>query len=139
MSPSSMSGSASALTALLAPSPGSNYVIEETKALLAQSAQLNDLTRRQLDKILLAASQYPGTIPGVVNRRIEQEAKQSAVLDSFEFCMLKGVGEKCLKPITANEIDNIAPLVARYSRTEEHLGSFQASRTGPQAGLDRTS
>ena len=85
---------------------GSTYVIEETKALLAQSAQLDDLTRRQLDKILLAASQYPGTIPGVVNRRIEQEAKQSAILDSFEFCMERR-GEKCLKPITANEIDNI--------------------------------
>ena len=107
---------------------GSNYVIEETKALLEQSAQLDDLTRRQLDKILLAASQYPGTIPDVVNRRIEQEAKQSAVLDSFEFCAER-VGEKCLKPITANEIDNTLRS-SRDLRERKHIWEV-SKQVGP--------
>ena len=107
---------------------GSNYVIEETKALLAQSAQFNDLTRRQLDKILLAASQYPGTIPDVVNRRIEQEAKQSAVLDSFQFCAERR-GEKCLKPITANEIDNTLRS-SRDIRERKHIWEV-SKQVGP--------
>ena len=107
---------------------GSNYVIEETKALLAQSAQIDDLTRRQLDKILLAASQYPGTIPGVVNQRIEQEAKQSAVLDSFEFCAERR-GEKCLKPITANEIDNTLRS-SRDIRERQHVWEV-SKQVGP--------
>ena len=83
---------------------GSNYVIEETKALLDRKAELDDLTRRQLEKILLAAAQYPGTIPDVVNARIEQEAKQSAVLDTFTYCADKR-GEDCRKKVTPNEID----------------------------------
>ena len=107
---------------------GSSYVIEETKALLAQSAQLNDLTRRQLDKILLAASQYPGTIPDVVNRRIEQEAKQSAVLDSFPFCAERR-GEKCLKPVTANEIDNTLRS-SRDLRERKHIWEV-SKQVGP--------
>ena len=85
---------------------GSQYVIEETKALLADKARLDDLTERQLEKVLLAAAQYPGTIPEVVNARIEQEAKQSAVLDSFTYCVEKR-GEDCRKKITPNEIDNL--------------------------------
>ncbi len=84
---------------------GSNYVIEETKALLDRKAELDDLTSRQLEKILLSAAQYPGTIPDVVNRRIEQEAKQSAVLDTFTYCVDKR-GEDCRKTVTPNEIDN---------------------------------
>ena len=84
---------------------GSNYVIEETKALLAREADVDDLTQRQLEKILLAAAQYPGTIPDVVNARIELEAKQSAVLDSFVYCAEQG-GEDCRKKVTPNEIDN---------------------------------
>ena len=83
---------------------GSNYVIDETKALLDRKAELDDLTARQLEKILLSAAQYPGTIPDVVNARIEQEAKQSAVLDTFTYCADKR-GEDCRKKVTPNEID----------------------------------
>ena len=85
---------------------GSNYVIEETKALLAREADVDDLTQRQLEKILLAAAQYPGTIPDVVNARIELEAKQSAVLDSFVYCAEQR-GEDCRKKVTPNEIDKV--------------------------------
>lgn len=84
---------------------GSNYVIDETKALLDNKAELGDLTTRQLEKILLSAAQYPGTIPDVVNARIEQEAKQSAVLDTFSYCADQR-GDDCRKTLTPNEIDN---------------------------------
>ena len=84
---------------------GSNYVIEETKALLDRKTELDDLTARQLEKILLSAAQYPGTIPDVVNARIEQEAKQSAVLDTFIYCADQR-GDECRKKVTPNEIDN---------------------------------
>ena len=84
---------------------GSNYVIEETRALLDRKAELDDIARRQLEKILLSAAQYPGTIPDVVNARIEQEAKQSAILDTFAYCAERR-GEDCRKTVTPNEIDN---------------------------------
>ena len=84
---------------------GSSYVIDRTRKLLARKAEVNDLTRRQLRKVLLAASEYPGTIPDVVSERVEQEAKQSAILDSFEFCYERR-GERCIKTVTPNQIDN---------------------------------
>jgi peptidyl-dipeptidase A len=85
---------------------GSRYVIEHARSLLDQRTQLDDLTVRQLDRVLLSAAEYPGTIPEIVAARVEQEAKQSAILDGFEFCADRR-GEKCVKTITPNEIDNI--------------------------------
>ncbi len=84
---------------------GSNYVVDRTRKLLAQEGEVNDLTRRQLRKVLLAASEYPGTIPDVVSERVEQEARQSSILDSFEFCYERK-GERCIKTVTPNQIDN---------------------------------
>ena len=84
---------------------GSSYVIDRTRKLLAQKGEVNDLTRRQLRKVLLAASEYPGTIPDVVSERVEQEARQSSILDSFEFCYERK-GERCIKTVTPNQIDN---------------------------------
>ena len=99
--------------AAMATFAGNAYVIEKTRGLLEHSDQLDELTRRQLDKILLAASEYPGTVPELVQARVEQEAKQSAILDSFEFCEDRR-GETCQKPVTPNEIDN----VLRESRSD---------------------
>jgi peptidyl-dipeptidase A len=85
---------------------GSSYVIEHARSLLDQRTQLDDLTVRQLDRVLLSAAEFPGTIPEIVAARVEQEAKQSAILDGFEFCLDRR-GDKCVKTITPNEIDNI--------------------------------
>lgn len=84
---------------------GSDYVINETKALLSKRATLTELTERQLEKVLLSAAQYPGTIPDVVDARIEHEAKQSAILDSFTYCAERE--EECRTKVTPNQIDNI--------------------------------
>jgi peptidyl-dipeptidase A len=85
---------------------GSTTVIDKTKALLKEEKQLDELTVRQLRKLLLAAAENPGTIPEVVAKRVELESKQSAILDGYTFC-LQPKGASCAKPITANGIDDI--------------------------------
>jgi peptidyl-dipeptidase A len=91
---------------------GSKLVIERTSAYLAKPSELSDLSLRQLRKLQLAAAENPGTIPEVVSQRIEAEARQSTVLDSYTFCLQPVAGGKCGRPASANEIDQIL----RYSR-----------------------
>ena len=91
---------------------GSKLVIERTGALLAKPSDLSDSSLRQLRKLQLAAAENPGTIPEVVGKRIEAEARQSAVLDSYTFCLNPLAGGKCGRTTSANEIDQIL----RHSR-----------------------
>ena len=86
---------------------GSKLVIARTGAFLAKPGELSDLSLRQLRKLQLAAAENPGTIPEVVSQRIEAEARQSAVLDSYTFCLQPLAGGKCGRPTSANEIDQI--------------------------------
>src|SRR6185437_15115873 len=93
---------------------GSKLIIEKTKALLKNRKQLDELTARQLDKLLLGAAESPGTIPDVVAARVEAEARQSSIMDGYAFCAALptpgSAGRKqgpCPRPITANEIDDI--------------------------------
>ena len=86
---------------------GSKLVIERTGAFLAKPSELSDLSLRQLRKLQLAAAENPGTIPEVVGQRIDAEARQSAVLDSYTFCLQPLAGGKCGHPTSANEIDQI--------------------------------
>jgi peptidyl-dipeptidase A len=86
---------------------GSKLVIERTGAFLAKASELSDLSLRQLRKLQLAAAENPGTIPEVVGQRIDAEARQSAVLDSYTFCLQPLAAGKCARPISANEIDQI--------------------------------
>jgi len=85
---------------------GSPAVITRVKGFLKHKENLSPLDVRQLQKILLAAAEAPGTIPDVVAKRVEAEAKQSSILDSYHFC-LQRKGSECLKPVTANGIDDI--------------------------------
>jgi peptidyl-dipeptidase A len=85
---------------------GSRYVIDSSRRFLDLRDSLDDLKFRQLDKILLNAAESPGTIPDVVQARIEAEARLTAAMDGFVFC-LERRGEQCLKPITPNEIDKV--------------------------------
>jgi len=85
---------------------GSKYVIENARRLLADREALTDLEFRQLDKILLNAAESPGTIPEIVQSRIQAEARLAATLDGFTFC-LEERGGKCVKPVTPNDIDEV--------------------------------
>jgi len=66
---------------------GSKVIITRTKALLARQKDLDDITARQLKKLLLAAAEAPGTIPEIVSQRVEAEARQSAIQDGYTFCL----------------------------------------------------
>jgi peptidyl-dipeptidase A len=90
----------------LAALSGSTMVIDKTRALLKNEKQLDDITVRQLRKLLLSAAENPGTIPEVVARRVELESKQSEILDGYTFC-LQPKGNGCAKPVTANDIDDV--------------------------------
>jgi peptidyl-dipeptidase A len=78
---------------------GNPAIINEAKELLTHRADLNELTLRQLNQVLLNAAEAPMTNPELVAARVEAETKQASMLNSFEF-KLDG------KAITANDIDN---------------------------------
>lgn len=107
---------------------GNVWVIESAKALLAQKNRLDPVTVRRLEKVLLAAAQYPGTVPDIVDARVAAEARQGAVLDSFEFCADRA-GERCRKTVTANEIDNV--LVNSRDEAERRHTWEVSKQTGP--------
>ncbi len=86
---------------------GSPLVVTRSKDLLARRKDLQDLSARQLDKLLLQAAESPGTIPDVVARRVEAETKQSTILDSFAFCLARDAKGGCAKPAIANDLDAI--------------------------------
>ncbi|AOS43365.1 Angiotensin-converting enzyme [Lacunisphaera limnophila] len=79
---------------------GNPALISETKALLLQRHELDDLSVRQLEKLLLLAAEQPMTNPTLTQARIEAETKQASTLNGFEF-QLNG------KPVSVNEIDNL--------------------------------
>jgi peptidyl-dipeptidase A len=88
---------------------GARPVIEKARALLAREKQLTTLTVRRLRKLLLNAAENPGTLPGLVARRLDAEPLQSSVLDGFTFCLQAGTapGGRCLRPATANQLDQL--------------------------------
>jgi peptidyl-dipeptidase A len=72
---------------------GDPTVIQEARELLNHKDQLNDLTVRQLKRVLLNAAENPMTNPVIVTRRIAAETRQAWLLTSNQ---LKFRG----KPIT---------------------------------------
>lgn len=107
---------------------GSRYVIESSRKFLGLKQSLSDLEFRQLDKILLNAAESPGTIPEIVQARVEGEAHASAILDGFSFC-LERKGDKCVKLTNPNEIDD-ALLKSRNLAEREKIWEL-SKQTGP--------
>lgn len=107
---------------------GNPWVIDSVKTLLEDGDRLDDITRRQLQAILLAAAEYPGTIPDVVAARVAEEARQGAILDSFEFCADRS-RDGCREIVTPNEIDEI--LVTSRDEVERRRFWEVAKQTGP--------
>jgi peptidyl-dipeptidase A len=85
---------------------GNAYILDRARELMKQKDQLQPLTVRGLGKVIYGGAHSPGTIPDIINARVEAEAKQSAVLDGFQFCLEKQ-GEKCVKPVTPNQIEDV--------------------------------
>src|SRR5256714_2257992 len=78
---------------------GNPALINEARDLLTHQGELNELTVRELNQLLLNAAEGPMTNPDLVARRVEAETKQTSILNSFEF-KLDG------RPITTNQIDD---------------------------------
>lgn len=113
----------------LAAFQGSRYVIEKAKIFLNVRAALSDIEFRQFDNILLHAAESPGTIPDIVNARIETEARVAAIMDGFAFCAEKR-GGKCAKSVTPNEIDD---LLMRSRNLPERRKMWEVSKqAGPE-------
>lgn len=79
---------------------GDRGIIETCRALLAKRAQLSPLVARELDKILLAAAEGPGTIPEIVKARVAAESRQSSTMDGFTYS-ING------RAVSANDIDDV--------------------------------
>jgi peptidyl-dipeptidase A len=102
---------------------GNPALITEVKELLGHRAELNDLSIRQLERLLLIAAESPMTNPALTTARIEAETAQASTLNSFEF-KLHG------KPITVNEIDN---LLQSSTDLKERLAVWEASKESGKA------
>ena len=113
----------------LAAFEGSSYVIEKCRILLKNKDQLDELSVRQLQKVLLLAAHYPGTIPDVVAERVSSEAKQSAILDGFRFCD-EFRGDSCVKVTTPNNIEEVLSTLVDLA---ERKHAWEVSKqTGPR-------
>jgi len=120
---------------------GSKVIIEKCKALLARERDLEETTVFQLRKLLLGAAETPGTIPDVVEKRIEAETRQSAILDGFTFCLdakkpphapdparaapARPGPAPCARPAIANDIDDI---LVKSRNLPERENAWRASK-----------
>jgi peptidyl-dipeptidase A len=91
----------------LAAALGSRLVIDRSQSLLKRKGELDPLSAWQLTKLLLAAAENPATLPDVVSKRIEAEARQSSILDSYTFCLQRNPNGACARPTSANAIDDL--------------------------------
>ena len=106
---------------------GDPVLINEAKTLLLHRKELNHLTVRELEQLLLNAAEGPMTNPKLVSDRIVAEVAQASTLNGYEF-KLKG------KPITVNGIDNLlqssTDLAERQAVWEASKESGKALKTG---------
>jgi peptidyl-dipeptidase A len=84
---------------------GDPEVVATLQELRGRRNELPELVVRQLDKAWLEAAEAPGTLPALVAARVEAESHQSSVQDSWEFCLERGAEGACLRPVSANQID----------------------------------
>jgi len=102
---------------------GNPAIISEAKTLLLKRNELNDLTVRELEHVLLNAAEGPMTNPALVAARIAAETAQSSTLNGFEF-KLHG------KPITVNAIDD---LLQASTDLAERRAVWEASKESGKA------
>lgn len=97
---------------------GDRTIIEKSRAFSKRRNELSPLSARQLEKVLLAAAEAPGTIPETVKARVETESRQSSLQDGYQF-ILDG------KNVTANHLDNI---LQKSRDLDERRRAWEASK-----------
>ena len=98
-------------------------------------ASCSPLTVRQLRRLLLNAAENPGTIPDVVARRVEAEARQSSILEGFAFCLpARRAGPSarcaCARPAPTRSTSSCA---RRPTSTSERRVWSASKEVGPAA------
>ncbi len=78
---------------------GNPALITEARALLEHASELDELSVRQLRRVLLNAAEGPMTNPALVESRIDAETAQSSAMNGFTY-RLDG------QPVSANTIDD---------------------------------
>ena len=118
---------------------GATVIVDAGQGVLAKRKELDDVTARQLEKLLLSAAENPGTIPAVVDKRVEAEARQSSILDGYTFCLQPKAGGApgCLRTGTANQIDDILRKSRDLNERQRDLDGVQGDRPAAEAGPDR--
>lgn len=101
---------------------GSKENIANVRALLAQKDRLDSLQVLQLEKILLRASEYPGTIPEVVDSLIAARTLQTSLLYGFDYSIPTKNGER---KVSTNDIDDI---LVNSTDIRERLAAWTASK-----------
>lgn len=102
---------------------GNPAIISDARALLLKRNDLNEVTVRELEHVLLNAAEGPMSNPALVAARIEAETAQSSTLNGFEF-KLHG------KPITVNAIDD---LLQSSTDLAERRAVWEASKESGKA------
>ncbi len=97
---------------------GNPAVILEAKDLLAHKKELDPLTVRELDRVLLNAAEGPMTKPELVEQRIAAETTQASTMNGFQF-KLGG------KPVTANALDDV---LSKSKDLEARRQAWEASK-----------
>ena len=101
---------------------GNPALITEARELLKHRKELQDLTVRQLDRVLLNAAEGPMTNPKLVSDRVVAETAQNSTLNGFVW-KLDG------QPVSANRIDEI---LAKSENLAERLRIWEVSKeNGP--------
>lgn len=118
-------GGRAAADAAMASFTGSVLVIERARALLAHEDALDDLTVRQLRQMLYIAAQAPQTVPEIARARVEAEARASAHLDGFEFCLARDAAGACTRPVITNDLDEV---LVTSTDVGERLRAWEASK-----------
>ncbi len=97
---------------------GNPAVITEAKALLQHKRELDELTVRELERVLLNAAEGPMTNPKLVADRIAAETAQASTMNGFQF-KLGG------KPVTANALDDV---LSKSKDLDARVKAWEASK-----------
>ncbi len=101
---------------------GSAENIERIQHFLERGERLSPLEIRQLEAMLYAAANQPGSVPELVSERIAAETQQVETLFGFEFTLAD-------QPITPNQIDG---LLRSSADLAHRLAVWEASKdVGP--------
>jgi peptidyl-dipeptidase A len=109
----------------LAAFTGNAEVIRRARRLLEREAELEPLTARQIRRMLYLAASAPQTRPDLARARVAAEARQSARLDGFQFCLARDAEGVCTRPVTTNDIDRV---LVESNDLGERLRAWEASK-----------